>query len=301
MTTTTKSKTRKFVSKSPEERKAQAKELHDRLTEQVSQLATSESWMNYLKFASKFHKYSFSNVLLIQMQHPGATQVAGFRKWQELHRQVRKGEKAIKIYGYATKKFTTTDEESGEDKEQRRVYYPILSVFDISQTDPTEGWVEPETGCERLTGEDEAGIYGTIEEYLTGIGWSVTREEIPGETNGYTTVDGSRCVVVDSRLEPAQAAKTLIHECAHVTLHADKAATDEALRHRGMAETEAESVAYVLAGLFGLDTSKYSVGYVTGWANGDVKLLQQTAERVMRAVHALSSALFGDEEVSKGD
>ena len=128
---------------------------------------------------------------------------------------------------------------------------------------------------------------------MTARGWTVTREIIEGETNGYTTTDGSRRIVVDARLAPAQAAKTMLHEAAHALMHAADTASAEDRRdlHRGRMEVEAESVAYVLAGILGLDTAAYSVGYVAGWANGDTTAVADTARAVLATVHELADAL----------
>src|SRR5690606_14159723 len=141
---------------------------------------------------------------------------------------------------------------------------------------------------ERLTGDDPTGIYDAMSAHMAAQGWTVTREAILGETNGYTTLDGTRLIVVDETLTPAQAAKTMLHEAAHATLHADADGTadpGEYVAHRGRMECEAESVAYVLAGLVDLDTSAYSVGYVTTWTKGDVETIRATAENVLKAVH----------------
>jgi antirestriction protein ArdC len=124
--------------------------LLEQLGDKVAALASSEQWLVYLRFVSAFRHYSFNNVLLIAAQCPHATRVAGYRKWQELGRQVRKGERAIKILGYSTKKITKTDPETGEEIEGRVPRYPVLAVFDISQTDgepvPTEQLSTPDRG-----------------------------------------------------------------------------------------------------------------------------------------------------------
>ena len=169
-----------------------------------------------------------------------------------------------------------------------------MSVFDISQTDPIEGVEQIENPAKRLQGTDGTGILEAVTNYLASIGWSISRENISGEINGYTCTDGSKRVVIDARLSPAQAAKTGLHEAAHVILHSDDKA-GEYVAHRGTKEVEAESVAYVAAGMLGMDTSAYSIGYVTGWAGGDLDLIKSTAENVMRAVHILAEILTPEE------
>jgi hypothetical protein len=142
-TTTTATKTRRPAKaaaprKTIEEKKAQAAALHESIATQVEALRDSDRWTAFLDFASAFHAYSLGSVLLILSQRPDAERVAGFRKWQGLGRQVRKGEKAVWIFGYSTKKVTEEDE-NGESQEKRIARFPILSVFDIAQTDVIEG------------------------------------------------------------------------------------------------------------------------------------------------------------------
>ena len=288
---------------SPEERRAQADALHASIADQVEALRNTDQWTRFLAFAGAFHAYSLNNVLLILAQQPTATKVAGFRKWQELGRQVRRGQKAIRIFGYRTKKIdddqpTSTTAggagEQGEAGEGRTLtYYPLLSVFDIAQTDPIDPDASDPTDLARhLTGTDEAGILDAVTDYLTAAGWAVERVALPGTANGYTTTDGTRRVVIDAGLSPAQAAKTALHEAAHVLLHVDDEPGEYAA-HRGVKETEAESVACVTAGLFGLDTAAYSIGYVAGWADGDPAVIRAAAAAVLRTVHTLADALTG--------
>jgi hypothetical protein len=181
--------------KSPEERRAQAEALQASIAEQVEQLRGSEQWQRFLDFARSFHSYSLSNVLLILDQCPTATRIAGFRQWQEKGRQVRKGEKAIRIFGFRQKKVTDEETPEGEDGAETNdkgehvvTYYPVLSVFDISQTDLTD----PEAGdpsqiVHLLDGDEPQGILAAAADWLTGQGWSFEREQIPGSVNGYTT------------------------------------------------------------------------------------------------------------------
>lgn len=281
------------TTKTAEQRRAQAQRLQESIVEQVAQLRDSTAWQQFLAYVRAFHSYSVNNLMLIAAQHPGASQVAGFRKWQSLGRQVRKGEHAIKIFGFAKKKITDDSDNTGDDEERVKIYYPVLSVFDISQTDPIEGaddTPDPVELAPRLTGDDPLGIIDAVAEWLHTQGWRLTRVPIPGDANGYTAT-GSRQVMVDANLSPAQAAKTALHEAAHVILHADEDPI-EYITHRGIKETEAESVAYVVAGILGLDTATYSIGYVAGWADADTELIKTTAARVLTATHTLADALI---------
>lgn len=290
--------------KTAEERRAQAEELQGSIAEQVEQLRDSEQWVRFLEFAQSFHRYSLGNLLLILSQRPTATRVAGFRQWQAKGRQVRKGERAIRIFGYAQKKITAEQAEIAEGEDQAETtedgqkvitYYPVLSVFDIGQTDAIDPDADdPSALAQRLTGADQLGIAAAVTDYLTEQGWTVDRQPIGGATNGYTD-PAARRVVIDADLSHAQAAKTALHEAAHVILHAEEDPS-EYVEHRGIKETEAESVAYVVAGLLGIDTSRYSIGYVAGWSEGDADTIKATAARVLHGAHVLADAITDTDE-----
>ncbi|MGG7453036.1 ArdC-like ssDNA-binding domain-containing protein [Plantibacter auratus] len=282
--------------KSPEERRAEAEALQATIAEQVEELRESEVWARFLTFAQSFHRYSLGNLLLIFAQCPEASYVAGYRTWQQLNRQVRKGETGIRIFGGRDVRETAENEKTGEEEEQRRVRFFPVSVFELGQTDlidEDEG--DPSNIAQTLTGDDPAGIFHAVTDYLTGKGWTVDREPIAGDVNGYTVMDGTQRVVVDADLSPAQAAKTALHEAAHVLLHSDDE-PGEYVAHRGIKETEAESVAYIVAGILGLDTSDYSVGYVAGWSNCEAETIKATAANVLRTAHTLADALTETDE-----
>ena len=288
MSTTTATRRR-----TPEQRREQAQALHDQLTGQVAELAQGENWTAWLRFTANFRTYSLNNSWLIFAQCPDATRVLGYRQWEKLGRHVRRGEKSIKIFGYSTKKSTDVDEETGEEKTRSRAYYPVLSVFDISQTDAEEGAAEPVEITRHLVGEDESEIFARTAAFMRGRGWDVALEDITREgLNGYTDPE-SRQIRVDEKMSPAQRAKTMIHEAAHAILHVDDVDGDAG--HRGIRETEAESTAYVVAAMLGLDTSDYSIGYVAGWAGADVDLIRSTATNVLRAVNILAEALVDEQ------
>jgi antirestriction protein ArdC len=289
---TTSTKTRR-PGKTIEEKKAQAEALHNSISDQVEQLRDSERWTAFLDFTKAFHAYSFSNLLLILSQYPEAAQVAGFRKWQGLGRQVCKGETGIRIFGYSTKKVTEEDE-NGDEVEKKIARFPILSVFDIGQTDLIEGAEDPGMITRQLTGADDFGVVDALSGYLVEGGWTVKYRLLQGQKNGYTDPK-AMAVVIDSDLSPEHMAKTLIHETAHVLLGHTEDMT-EYVEHRGLRETEAESVAYVVAGLVGFDTSAYSVGYIAGWAGADTYLIKSTAARVLRTVHQVAGILTPEDD-----
>ena len=278
-----------------------AEKMRGQIEDEVEKLRDPEQWKQMLDFMSKFHNYSFGNQRLIEAQYPGAQLTAGFRQWQQRGRQVRKGEKGLTIFGFATKKVPKKDadgepRETGEDEEDDYyVYYPTLTVFDVDQTDPIEGYDQPALLPSRLHAPDPTDTFNKTRAHLEGLGWKVVRPHIAGATHGYMNPDG-KVVAVDARLEGADATKTLLHEAAHAHLHADLGSayhTDEDVR--GLAEVEAESTAYVVAGAMGLDTKPYSIGYITGWAGRDNKALRRSGEAVQKAARTLINALTEDE------
>lgn len=304
MATTTKPKksTRK-PSAAELERRAKAREeqaeaMQASLVDQVELLNSSEGWMTYLRTAGSFHQYSLNNLMLILAQHPTAEAVAGYRQWEARGRQVRKGEKAIKIYGYSSRNVLGKDAD-GNDELRKIAFFPILSVFAQDQTDPIEGaeaTAQAVSPVQLLQGEDDTQIAQRVREYVLSLGWTVESENIVGGANGYATTDGSKRIVVDARLSPAMTAKTTIHEVAHALLHCDG---EHGGVTREIGEMEAESVAYVLGGLLGLDTTDYSIGYVTGWAKGDMKALRATAERVLTTVKTILKAIAPEDETEE--
>lgn len=315
--------------KTAEDRKAEAAELHAQIAAKVETLANGDEWMNYLRFMSGFHKYSLNNVMLMWSQaHIAGREmpslVAGFGQWQDKGYQVRKGEKGMRIFAFSKKMLRDAEGNPVRDENGKiryRVYFPVVSVFDITQTDPvTEAFTtykgkkvpvaQPLVGFdpELLVGDDVLGLRDRVAEFVKAHGWSFEVEAVDGGANGYTTVDGSKRVVVDVNLDPAQQAKTALHEAAHMLLHANKEdgqVNPEAPTNRAVLELEAESVAYVAGKILGLDTEQYSDKYLLHWASrveGDNpgEAIRATAERVQRGVKTLVGALTDEAEQGEG-
>ena len=253
-------------------------ELIEKLAEGISNLTTSEEWQRHLDFQSKFHRYSFNNVLLIAAQCHEGSQVAGFNAWRKMNRFVRKGEKAIWIL--APMVYKNTDAEDGEDDRVIRGF-KFVPVFDVAQTDGEE----LPTVCKRLDGDDPAGHYTTLLGVARSIGFTVEDHEFDGSTNGDCTHSEHR-IRVETRNTPAQRVKTLAHEIAHALLH-------EQFDSRALAELEAESTAYVVCQALGIDSSDYSFGYVATWAgSGDqaVSGIKASCERIQRTAATILRA-----------
>ena len=283
------------------------KEITDRLETGIQELFESERYKAYLTTISKFHSYSFNNTLLIAMQ--GGQLVAGYNKWRDdFHRNVKKGEKAIKILApapfKAKKEVQKLDAQGrpvmGKDgkpvTEVQEIQVPafkIVSVFDVSQT---EGEPLPSIGVEELTGSVER--YGEFFKALeqtspVPIGF----EDIPGGSHGYYHLTEKR-IAIQEGMSELQTLKTAIHEIAHSKLHAidpEAPAIEQADRPDSRTrEVQAESVAYAVCQHYGLDTSDYSFGYVAGWSSGkDLKELKASLETIRATAHELITTIDG--------
>lgn len=244
-----------------------------------------------LEVAARFPRYSTNNQLLIYLQCPQATRVAGYRAWQRLGRQVRKGSQGIAILAPCRRRVAVErdDDKRPDDKVEILTGFRVVYVFDVSQT---EGEELPEVAPRRLEGEAPAGIVKALEQQVADAGFTLRREAIARPScNGYADFE-RRLVVLRDDICGIQALKTLIHELAHVLLHFE---TD--LSQRSVPEIEAESVAFVVASALGLDTSDYSFAYVAHWAEGDAELVAATAKRVTDTSRTILGSLEAAEEV----
>lgn len=248
----------------------ETEELLARLQAGVETLTTGEEWQRMLDMSNRLHAYSFGNVLLINIQRPGATMVAGYRRWQELGRQVRRGEKSIRILAPVVVK----KEEKDGDEKRVLVGFRGTGVFDVSQTD---GPPLPDVRPCLLEGDAPIGLWGALAGQVEGHGFVIERGPC-GAANGLTDFT-TRTVRVRDDVSPAQAAKTLAHEMAHVVLHSPVHVRYFACR--GRCEVEAESVAYIVAGWAGLPTDEYSFPYVAHWAEGDWRKVQDAGKAVL--------------------
>jgi len=266
-------------------------ETHDRLVSAIEALTTGEEWRRMLDVARQFHSYSFGNLLLIAAQDPHATRVAGFRRWKQLGHYVRAGEHGIAILAPCVYRGRPVDEnDEREHPELVRVLrgFRVVHVFDVAQTvGPPLDDVAPVL----LEGDAPEALWERLAAQVTDTGFSLLREDCSpanGTTNLLTHV-----VVVRGDLSPAQATKTLAHELGHVLLHGS--AGD--VHCRGVAEVEAESVAYLVCGAAGLVTGEYTFPYVARWAEGNIETVRQTAERVIACARkVLRSADLLDEQ-----
>ena len=276
------------------DRKQQMKEITERLEQGVKDIFTSEMYTMYLRTMAKFHNYSFNNTLLIAMQRPDATLVAGFQAWKnKFNRYVKKGEKGIQIIAPAPIKEVEKREkidkdtglavlnENGEPEMERMEYviprFRVTTVFDVSQTD---GEPLPLLEVNELTAsvKDYALLTAAIEQ-VSPV--PIRFDEIEGEAKGYYS-DIEKEICVQTGMGESQTIKTMIHEVAHAMLH-----NSDLMEQRGeekdrlTKETEAESIAFTVCSALGIDTSDYSFPYVASWASGkELKELKDSMDTI---------------------
>ncbi|MBO1903249.1 ImmA/IrrE family metallo-endopeptidase [Leucobacter weissii] len=310
-------------------RDAKLDELHERLTQAVERLVSGDDWRRALEFAARFRSRSFGNTLLIFAQHldayeagrvpdPEPSYVAGYKQWQSLGRQVSKGQPGYMIFAPVTGRFassTPQDAQSwrrlgrfekpkpGEVVRSRMVGTKPTYVWDLSQTtgDPIPQRPTPRV----LEGKAPAGLWEGLATLVAAEGYRVLRVESEGAIGGANGVTdfSARTVAVRSNMDEAAQVKTLAHELAHVKLHGPD--NPDAFGHRGIGEVEAESVALMIGAAHGMDTSAYSVSYVSGWAQtvtdkDAAQVVQATGERVRKAASAILDAI-DTEQIDGGD
>ena len=284
------------------------KEITDRLEQGITELFDSERYKEYLRVMSKFHNYSFNNTLLIAMQKPDASLIAGFSAWKNnFGRNVMKGQKGIKILAPSPFKIKKEMEKIDpqtqkaiigkdgkpvtEEKEITIPAFKVVSVFDVSQT---EGKEIPDIAVNMLTGDVEhyKDVFAALEKTSPV---PVAFEKIEGGAHGYYHLEDKR-IALDEGMSELQTLKTLIHEIAHAKLHdIDLNAPLEDLENRPdrrTREVQAESIAYTVCQHYGLDTSDYSFGYVAGWSAGrelaelksSLETIRSTAAEIINSI-----------------
>ena len=284
------------------------KEITDRLEQGIAELFDSERYKEYLKVMSKFHNYSFRNTVLIAMQKPDASLVAGFSAWKNnFERNVMKGQKGIKIIAPSPYKIKQEMQKIDphtqkpiigkdgkpvtEEKEITIPAYKVVSVFDVSQT---EGKELPDIAVDELTGDvDRYKDFFAALEKTSPV--PIAFENIEGGSHGYYHLEDKR-IAINEGMSELQTLKTAIHEIAHAKLHDIdlNAPKDEQQPHidRRTREVEAESVAYTVCQHYGLDTSDYSFGYVAGWSSGrELSELKSSLETIRSAAAEIINSI----------
>ena len=286
--------------------KQKVKEITDKLEAGLKELFESEKYKSYLSTMSKFHNYSFNNTLLIAMQKPEATLVAGYQAWQKnFERHVNKGEKAIRILAPAPYKIKEErdkldpvtgelmfDENGIPQKEEVEITIPAfraVSVFDVSQTD---GKPIPELEVNELLSTVE-GYEDFVQALMNISSVPIAFENIPGDSKGYFNTAEKR-IAVQENMSESQTLKTMVHEVAHSMLHDKEVNQSMEIpeKDRNTKEVEAESVAFTVCQHFGIDTSDYSFGYIAGWSSGrNMKELKSSLDTIRKTASELITGI----------
>ncbi len=287
--------------------KQKVKEITDKLEEGLKELFESEKYRNYLSTMSKFHNYSFNNTLLIALQRPDASLVAGYQAWQKnFNRHVKRGEKGIRILAPAPYKIkeerdkldpvtgeVMLDKDGMPQTEEVEVKIPsfrAVSVFDVSQTD---GEPLPELEAKELLSTVEG-----YEDFIKAVTYvapaPIGFEDIPGASKGYFNIEENR-IAVQEGMSESQTLKTMVHETAHSMLHNKEVSKEDILapaKDRNTKEVEAEGVAFTVCSHFGIDTSEYTFGYIAGWSSGrDMKELKSSLDTIRRTASELITGI----------
>lgn len=263
-------------------------EITEQLEQGVKGVYNSEKYMNYLRFVAKFHNYSINNSLLIWLQKPTASYVAGYQTWaKKLNRQVRKGEKGITILAPCPHKFVkevVMEDGTVDEQEIKYTTFRPVSVFDISQTDGEE----VPSICEQLTGQVEN--FNELFEGLKKVSPApIEFEDIQTGANGYFN-PGTGVIRIKDGMSEMQTIKTTVHEIAHAILHGKDG--DEEGAKRSTKEVQAESVAFTVCTMLGLDTSGYSFEYIADWSQGrDAKELTASMEAIRKTANTIYEGL----------
>lgn len=261
-------------------------ELTELLQTGLEEYATSEKYRDLLRVMSLFHNYSANNCLLIALQCPHASYVAGYTSWRNnFHRQVKKGEKAIRIISPVKYK-----KKNEEDEEEERIGFKSASVFDISSTVQIDS-MEPVTiGVEDLQGHVE-NYKDFLDAFQSVSPVPVDFRLFDGDARGYYS-DTEKIIVIQDGMTERQSVKTLIHEIAHAMLHT-KEQLQECKKDRKQKELEAESVAYIVCEHYGFDSEDYSFPYIVGWVGTgfqdilkeSMSTIQKTADEIITGVN----------------
>ncbi|WP_164683766.1 PBECR4 domain-containing protein [Streptococcus hyointestinalis] len=267
--------------------------LNRHLKAGIKEYLNSDRYKDYLTKMSQLNNYSSRNLRLILGQNPEATFVASFKQWKETFgRHVKKGEKSIRIFAPMTKLKKDENNQPILDKNGKPetvTFFGLVPVFDVSQTEGKELPKAISEVKEQLTDLDYANLYRALMGIAKSNDVSVRFEELAGETKGYYSPTDHQIVLRNHGMNKSQLIKTFLHETAHSELHYANNPQREKLT-RSTAELQAESVAYVVASYYGMDTSEYSFGYLATWSDdkqtladleAQLDIVQQEAKSLM--------------------
>jgi len=284
--------------KSTDTERAQRRQAdRDRLEQAARALLTSEGWQRWVKVRSTngLARYSFGNQILIALQRPDATYVAGFRAFLQLDRCVRKGERAIRILAPMSVRAKDSEpveaQAAGASEPQRRTVFRAVPVFDVAQTDPLPD-KEPvplDSPCQPIHGDSHAHLAEPLETLAGELGYTITRQPIDGSADGWCDND-KRAIVINDRLPANAQIRVLVHEVAHALGIGYKE------YGRSRAEVLVDTATFIVCRSIGLDTSGSSVPYVAGWGeSGELDAIRCYAETIDTIARRIEDALtFGE-------
>jgi antirestriction protein ArdC len=274
-------------------------DLLTQLTEGIRQLTTSEAWIAWLHAQSRFYQYSFGNTLLILLQRPDATRVAGFHTWRRLGRRVRKGETGIRIL--APCRYRTTDRADNDDDDaalsESARGFRVAVVFAAEQTD---GDPLPALPIARVVGDDPAGCFDLLRNHARELGYTATFDSFNSPTKCGETNFATHVVTLRHDLSPAHRVKTMFHELAHISLEHGTCFAGA----RNVAELEAESVAWICCDAVDIAADAYSFAYVASWAGGGdaaIAGIRDSAQRIQRVSKRILERLVPTTDGSPND
>ncbi len=269
--------TRRRSALSDEERAEKRAAERELMAKAIEELRSSEGWQRWLRVRRHFHSYSFHNQLLIAFQRPGATRVAGFRRWLALGYAVRKGERGLSIWAPcppSKKKMRAWREAGSSPDDKPRTYFRLVKVFDRAQVDPLPefpgGPVELDPPLAPVEGDGLADLFEPLAGFATSIDYTVAVEEIPGSALGCCSPSRQHIGVerISAEFSANAQVGVEIHELAHALVRCDRREEDPQLTY-GEEEVVVECVAHTVCATVGLDTSDWSVPYMATWGEGE--------------------------------
>jgi hypothetical protein len=291
---------------SDDERAARREADRQRAREAVEALRTSEGWRRWLSLRRHFYRYSLANQLLIALQMPQATRVAGFRAWLKLGYAVRRGERAIKIWvpvPPSSKKLEEWRAAGGDPTDRPRTWFRLGPVFDRSQVEPLPPPAEPlplDPPIVQLEGDELGWAWPRLVALAREVGSSVEIRPLPEGCGGSYDVT-TRAIAINLAASVNQRIKTLIHEIGHALVRAEPDDDDAAMTY-DEEELVVESVAFTVCGSLGIDTSGYSIPYLASWSEGgELATIERAAATIDRIARRIEAAVEDASERAESD
>ena len=261
------------------------KELFDKIVNGVNNIISSGEFERFLKFSKNFHQYSFNNIVLIYSQMKEATQVAGFKKWQSMGRKLKKGVHGIQIIYPIKRKYTKIIEgqdslldDNNKEQEVEYMTYRYTYVYDISQTVGKPLPLENNA----LNSDNKKEFYEFLKAFSP---YKIEEEDIFGTAKGYW-IEKEQKIIIKKSLSIDDKVSVLLHELTHAFYDDFDYKED-----RNLSETFVESVAYIVADYFDLDTSLCSFEYIASWVGEDTKIILELGDKIQKCANSFIKKL----------